>query len=257
MNRIIIIIAVLLLIPADLFAQFQQKVSLNLSAGIFNTLGEKTYMPDWGTSGDDREPFQMSNYRPGLSATLSIQYNINRRISVMAELGYMNTASWKYTAYEDVNYLDWEIYDTLTDELLRSGSNSLTMTGMAFGFGVKYYILSGRKVSPFLLASVEYTSIKAEYTENEWQALDELGMLDPDDTEPWNPWLEKNRGFGINPGAGMEVNFSDRIGIFLICSYRFISMKEENFKMPEQQENFHAVNFQCGIKFSFWKSREL
>jgi hypothetical protein len=34
-------------------------------------------------------------------------------------------------------------------------------------------------------------------------------------------------------------------------------MKEENFKTPEQHENFHAVNFRGGIKFSFWKSKEL
>lgn len=253
----IISIAILVLIPLGSNAQFQQRASLNLSAGIFSTFGKRTYMPDWGTSEDDREPFQISNYRPGLSASLSFQYNINRHLSLLAEFDYLHTSGWKYTMYEDVDYLNWEIYDTLTDDLLYAGKNILNLTGMTFGLGAKYYLFPGGKFSPFLFAVFDYAILRADYTDTEWQALHELEMLDPEDNVPWNPYLEKNRGPGIKPGIGLEVNFSDRLGIYMNCSYTFIPLKEENFKTPEQVENFHAVNILWGLRISFWKSKEL
>jgi hypothetical protein len=93
------LILFVLIIPLAASAQFQQRASLNLSAGFFKTLGEKTYMPDWGTSDSDREKFQMPNYRPGFSSALSFQYNINRRFSLLAEMGYIrppgNTSSMR------------------------------------------------------------------------------------------------------------------------------------------------------------------
>jgi opacity protein-like surface antigen len=251
------LILFVLIIPLAASAQFQQRASLNLSAGFFKTLGEKTYMPDWGTSDSDREKFQMPNYRPGFSSALSFQYNINRRFSLLAEMGYMHSSSWEYIQYEDVNYLDWEFYDTITDELLAAGSDELTLTSMGFGLGVKYYLFQGKKISPFFFTTLNYNLTTADFTNNRWQAQHDLGFLEPDDSGPDNPWLEKNTGIGINPGMGAEYNFSDRIGVFLNCSYQFVSMKKENFKTPEQHENFHAINIRGGIKFSFWKSKEL
>jgi hypothetical protein len=197
-----ILIIFVLIIPLVSSAQFQQRASLNLSAGVFKTLGEKTYMPSWGISDSDREKYQMPNYRPGLSVGISFQYNINRRLSLMAEMGYMHSSSWEYLQYEDINYLDWEFYDTITDELLAAGSDELTLTGMGFGLGVKYYLFTGKKISPFLFTTLNYNLTTAEFTNNRWHAEHDLGLLEADDPGPDNPWLEKNTGIGINPGLG-------------------------------------------------------
>ena len=88
MKRIPVLFA-FLLIPFLAFSQFEQKISVNLSGGIFSTVGAKTYMPDYGTSPEDEQPTQLANYKPGVYASLGIQYNINRHFSIQTDAGIM------------------------------------------------------------------------------------------------------------------------------------------------------------------------
>lgn len=253
----LIVITGILLFPLSLNAQFEQKVSFNISAGIFKSIGTKTYTPQWASSGDEYEPFQMPSYRPGVYINGAFQFNINRHLSLEASIGYMYSSSWFYDMYENTNYLYYSVYDTINDILLAEGENELNFSNLSVGLAPKYYLFPGKKFNPYLFVGININFTKAEYTDNNWQALKDLDMLDPDDTGPDNPFLEKNTGIGLNPGLGVEYSLNDKIGFFLSAGYYFILLDKSNFKTPEQVENFNSLFFQAGIRFSFLKSKEL
>ncbi|MCK4749259.1 MAG: hypothetical protein KAT15_19535, partial [Bacteroidales bacterium] len=111
------------LIPVISLAQFEQKISINLSGGMFSTFGTKTFMPDYGTSAEDEQPLQISNYEPGVFTSLGIQYNMNRHLSIQADVGVMYAGKWFYDDYDGHNYTGWAVWDPVTDELLAEGFN--------------------------------------------------------------------------------------------------------------------------------------
>jgi opacity protein-like surface antigen len=251
-----IIIPVLLLIPFVALAQFEQRASVNLAGGIFKTIGTKDYYPDWATEGDEREPFQMSNYKPGFSGMLSFQFNLNRRISLTADLGYSTTSKWEYIAYEDVNYLWWEIYDTVQELTIREGSNELTLVNASFGLGIKYYFRPDKDFKPYLSANVNMNMTRADFTDTYWLARRDLGMLEPDDSGPDQPYLEESTGFGLTPAVGVEYTLNDRLGFFIHAEYSFVQLDKSKFKTTDQEENLNMIRVMAGLRFSFWKSKE-
>ena len=93
------------LVPLLVSAQFEQKISITLSGGVFTTIGAKDYMPDYGSSPEDREPFQMSNYLPGFVTTFGIQYNLNRHLSFQVDVSIMYSGGWSYDIGEG-NYTE-------------------------------------------------------------------------------------------------------------------------------------------------------
>jgi opacity protein-like surface antigen len=256
MNKLTLTAGILLM-PLLLNAQFEQKMSFSLSAGAFKTIGAKTYTPEWASEPDEWEPYQMPNYRPGIQINGAIQLNINRHFSLGLDVGYMHAGSWFYNAYEGVNYLHYEVYDTIADELLADGVNELNFTNISIGLVPRYYFHPWEKFSLFLFAGLNINFTSAEYEDNEWKADKEFGMLDPDDTGPYDPYLEENTGLGVISGFGAEYDLNDNIGFYLSAGYQFIMLDEKNFKMSEQVENFQALNLQAGIRFSFLKSKKL
>ena len=80
MKKLTLITAIILL-PLFIYAQFEQKMSFSLSAGMFNTFGKRTFTPDWATGPEDFEVYQMPNYDPGICFNGVLQYNINRHFS--------------------------------------------------------------------------------------------------------------------------------------------------------------------------------
>jgi opacity protein-like surface antigen len=243
--------------PLIVFAQFEQKLSLNFSAGTFKTIGSKTYMPEWAYSQDESEPLQMPNFRPGILGNAGIQFNVNRHLSLSADLGLIYSGQWYYNVYDNVNYLDYEIYDPVTDDLLADGSDELTLLNVSFGIAPKYYLLPGKKINPFILAGLTLNYTKSDFTDNQWQAYHDLNMLDPDDSGPCSPYLENSFGLGFHPGLGGEYNLSDNIGFFISMGYHLILLNKENFKSPEQEENINFIDFHAGVRFSFLKSKNL
>ncbi len=252
----LIFITGMFFLPLLIHAQFEQKLSFNVSAGIFKTFGTKTYIPDWSADPDDSEPYQMPNYRPGISIKGSIQFNINRHFSLKAEVGYMHSGSWSYFS-NDINYLHYTFYDTITDELLAEGENELDFTNLGIGITPVYYFLPEKKINPYLFFGVNINFTKAAFRSNEWQAEKDLGMLDPGDTTPWNDFMEENTGLGLNPGIGLLYNMNERLGFTFTAGYYLIFLDESNFKSSDQVENFHSFTIQAGIRFSFLKSKEL
>ncbi|MBN2214513.1 MAG: outer membrane beta-barrel protein [Bacteroidales bacterium] len=246
----------ILLIPLLLNAQFEQKMSFSLSTGAFKTIGTKTYTPEWASEPDEWEPYQMPNYRAGIQVNGAIQLNISRHFSMGLDVGYLHAGSWHYSD-GDCNYLYYEVYDTIADESLADGENELNLTNISIGLVPRYYFYPWEKFSFFVFAGFNMNFTKAEYNDNEWLADKEFGMLDPDDTGPYDPYLEENTGLGVISGFGAEYDLNDNIGFYLSAGYQFILLDEKNFKMPEQVENFHALNFQAGIRLSFLKSKKL
>jgi opacity protein-like surface antigen len=252
------LLILLLLIPAVAISQFEQKVSVNLSAGMFSTFGESVYQPDYWSSPEDDQPRQMANYNPGVQAMFGIQYNVSRRFSVQADAGVMHSGSWFYDVGEGENYYEYRIWNPDDEEeLLKSGENELTLLNIGIGLTPKFYLLPGKRFNPFLFAGISLNFTSTTFEDNEWQAYHDLDMLDPDDSGPDRANIENNTGAGFFPGIGLELALSDRIGFFIISGASFVLLKEENFYIPEQKENLNAFTAQAGLKVSFLKSKDL
>lgn len=250
---------IFLLLPVAAAAQFEQKLSLNLSGGMFTTFGSRTWMPDWGSMDEDREPSQIANFRPGYALSAGIQYNLNRHISLQLNGGVMFTDRWYYNDYEDHNYTEWAIWhpDELIDTLMAEGNNELSLKNIGFGLIPRYYLLPGKRVNPFVFLGLTVNHTSTTFEDNEWEAFRDLGMLDPDDSGPEGPYMGKNTGVGIHPGAGMEISLHDNVSFHLVAGYYFVFLQEKSFYVPEQHEHLHAVVLQAGISLSFLKSRNM
>jgi hypothetical protein len=245
------------LVPLLVSAQFEQKISITFSGGAFITTGAKDYMPDYGSSPEDMEPFQMPNYLPGFVTTFGIQYNLNRHLSFQGDVGFLYSGDWFFDIGQGVNYTEYRIWDPVTDDLLAKGNNELTLLNIGIGITPKYYLLPEKRLNPYIFNSFSLNLTSTTFDDNEWQAYYDLDMLDPDDTEPDRANIENNTGFGLYPGIGLEFNVNDRIGFNISSGYYFILLNEENFRMPEQNENLNAISLQAGFKFSFLKSKEI
>ena len=240
-------------------AQFEQKLSINLSAGTFKTIGPKTFHYSWDTDPNAFDPLQMPNFRSGFLGNISLQFNMNRHLSLNADLGLMYSGKWYYSRYDDgVNYLDFQLYQyDSTDVLLEEGSNEMSLSNLSVGIAPKYYLLPWKKINPYFFTGITINFTNVTFTDNYWQARHDNDMLDPDDTGPYNDFLEKNFGIGFHPGFGAEYSLSDNIGFFISAGYHLILLNKENFKEQDREENFHSINLQGGIRFSFLKSKNL
>lgn len=236
-----------LLLTISAAAQFEQKVSINISLGSFKTFGKAFGVYD---------PMQMPNYKPGLMAEAGLQFNLNRRLSIMTNAGLMYSGGWSYIMGEN-DYMHFAIYDTITEEILAEGYNKLDFLNFSFGIIPKYYLIPGKKWNPYLFAGVNINYTHANYTDNWWKTSNELDMLPPDDSGPYNPFLENNFGIGFIPGIGIEYSPGDKFGITFTTGYTLILLNEKNIKSEHMVENFNAFFLQAGIRLSFLKSKDL
>lgn len=229
-------------------AQFEQKVSINVSSGIFKTFGDKTGQYD---------PMQMPNYSMGFSANGGLQFRINERFSLSADFGIMISQRWFYKpAGSDINYLSWSFIDTISG-IYYEGENYLDIYNYSIRINPKYYLVQGKKWSPYIFAGVSLNLTRAFFEDLLWMKYDELNYLPPDDTGPYNGYLEKSFGIGFNPGIGVEYSPNDKIHYFLESGYYFIMLNKDQFKSPELVENFNAVVLQVGLRYCFIKSKDL
>lgn len=245
-----IIILPLMLITVCGYSQFEHKMSVNLSFGGFKTFG-------YTTGEDDYTPLQMPHYRPGIKVDAGLQYNINRRFSAMIYSGIMYSWSWKYVDDDDNDWLFYELQDPVTEEVLEDGYNELKFFNVSAGIITKMYISPGKKWNPYIFAGLNFNHTKAYYADNWWYDSKELGLLSPDDTEPYSPFLEYNNGIGFIPGVGIEYSPGDKYSLIISSGYSLILLKEENFEDPLLTEHFNAIFLQAGIRFNFLKSKTL
>ena len=245
-NKILSII--LFLSPLLLNAQFEQKASINFSAGGFKTFGY-----DMGEY--EYDPLQMPHYRPGIMADAGFQFNISRRFSVMISAGIIYSGSWSFMI-GDHDYLHYTITDSITEETLAEGMNKLNLFNISIGVCPKYYLLPSKKWNPYIFAGLSINSTHAKYTNNWYQDADKVNYLSPDDT-PYNPFLEKNTGLGFTPGIGLEYSISDKLKLTFASGYYLILLNEDNFPNLYVTENFNAFFLQAGVRLSFLKTKDL
>lgn len=248
MKKVLILVC-LFSIPFLVSAQFEQKVSINLSPGFFKTLGKKL---------SEYDPYQMPNYKTGYNLGAGLQFNLNRRFSLMADLMYMHSSSWSYKGSDGSEYLHFTVYDLINVEnSLGEGFNELNLSNYCISLRPKYYFLPGHKWNPYVFAGISINYTDAKYTDNYYRLAKSLNALPVDYTEPYDPFLEKNFGMGINSGLGLEYCPNDKLCFFLSAGHYFIVMNKEKFKSPTLEENFNAFIGQAGIRFSFLKSKKL
>jgi hypothetical protein len=247
MKKILILFS-FLLIPLLLNAQYDQKLSIGLSAGGFKTIGP---------TGTDDMPMQMPNYKPGIAFGGGIQLKISNRLSVMAEGGLMISQRWIYKGEEYVCDLTWTINDPITDALLAEGEDYLDIYNYSFGIKAKYYFMPEKKWNPYFHAGCNFNRTLCCFENAEWAAYKNLGMLAADDTIPGNDNLENSSGLGFSSGLGVEYSPNDKFHFFFESAYHMIILDKTKFKDVLREENFHAIRLQLGLRWNFIKSKEL
>jgi opacity protein-like surface antigen len=247
MKKILFLIS-FIFVSLSAIAQFEQKLSINLAAGGFKTIG---------STGTDDMPMQMPNYKPGFSVNGGLQFKISNRLSLTAEGGIMISQRWTYKGDDFVNDLTWVINDTITGELLAEGEDYLDIYNYSFGLKAKYYFLPEKKWDPYFYAGANINWTRCFFENTEWAAFKSLGWLGVDDIIPGNDNLESSFGFGFNTGLGVEYSPKDNLHFLLESGYYLIILDKDNFKDVLREENFHAVLLQFGLRWNFIKSKEL
>jgi len=252
------------LISLSASGQFEQKVSLNFAGGIFKTFGPKTYIPDWASGPEDKEPHLMPHFETGWAINGGVQFNINRHFSLLADIGFMYSGYWYYDPSDpndpedDYNYLYFEIYeDTIDYVVAASGEDELNLFNLHIGFTPKYYFLPGKKFNPFVFAGININYTNVQFIDRQYEAYDQLGRLEEYGESETAAWMDKSFGLGFFPGAGIEYNLNDNLGFFLHAGYYLVFLNKSEFQYPEEEENLQAFKLQLGVRFSFWKSKDL
>jgi len=248
MKRSFLLVTVLL-IPLIANSQFNQKISINLSAGIFKTFGEK-YSESFGA-------FQMPNYLTGFAGNAGFQFKLGNHFAMLADFGALLTGRWNYSTPDKENYLSWTVNDPVTDEVLEEGEDYLDLHNWAVIVKPKLYLLGDKKWNPYFFTGISLNWTRCWFENNLWYAMKKWGQIAPEETEPWNDNLEENFGIGFNPGLGMEFSPGKMMHFYVETGYYFISLKEENFKDPARVENFNSFVLQAGIRINFIKSKDL
>jgi hypothetical protein len=257
-----VILSVIILVPTLASAQFERKVSVNLSGGLFKTFGPKEYEINENYN-EDVYPYLMPNFQIGWLLNSGFQYNYNRHFSFELNLGISRSGYWYYDMY-DAEYDHyycwecWEICDEDTEETLASGEKYYTFFNTGIGITPKFYLLPSKKFNPYALFEfdINYTSI--EFFDTEYDAYESLGRENEYGDSDSKMIMNNNFGVGIQAGIGVEYNLNDNLGFFAQTGYWLMFLKMEEFEEPKKQyENSHAFKFHLGVRLSFLKAKEL
>ncbi len=249
---------ILLTTSNQLTAQFEHKISLNLSTGIFNTIGSIEYDGEY-----QQEPTLMPNFKTGFSFGGGLQVNINVHFSLEATIGLFASTGWYYDASDGgapYNYLYYEEYvDPENDnyDILFSGENEMTLSNLVFGFTPKYYFLPGKKLNPFAFAGITYTITHVDFIDNATADYLSNGLLNGPEEGDVNYWFTDHSGLGLSLGAGIVYRISDLFGVFAQAGYYFTPLKEDAFINNLKYADFHALNISLGVRLSFMKTKDL
>ncbi len=265
-----VILMIMIIAPNPLDAQFEQKLSLNISAGYFNTIGSTGWQEDMYLGTDYYEPTLMPNFKGGPSIYAGIQYNFSRHFSIEFQLGYSFSPGWFFDASdtsdpdaEPVNSLHYEIFaDTVNWELLASGENYMDMTNMQMGIAPRYYFGPGNRFNPFIFAGISLNYTSAYFEDLEYEAYQSLGWSVDEFGDPVEPselinWFDYQVGLGILVGAGVEYALNDSWGLFATASYHFIPLNDASFLNDAKYADYHDFSIHFGARISILKSKEL
>jgi hypothetical protein len=250
-------------VPLLSSAQFERKISINFSGGVFKTFGDKGYPSSAAWEGSE-VPYLMPNYAIGTSWEGGLQYNFSRHLSVGINLGYLRSQYWWFDAYDEANddyysYLGFHVYDPVSGEIEEESANYLTLHNRHLGLSAKYYFLPAKKFKPYALTEVNLNILDAEYIDNQYDVYERLGRLDEYEFE-YNTSFELFTAYscvGFLAGGGIAYTLNENIGFFFETAYWFIFLNWEEYMEPVELSNFNAFKFQLGVRFSFIKSKQL
>ena len=263
-NCMMLLLCILLtFIPGNLHAQFEQKLSVNLSGGYFNTVGRQGYDPEWQTEPGKQEPILMSNFTGGYAIAGGLQYNHSRHFSIELQFGVLHAPGWyfDYSAdgEEEFNYLYYEIPAVAEDSVVASGENDMRLNTIYGGIVPRYYLMPGKRVNPYLFIGLNFCYFDRTYMDREQEDYEALGRGDDYQPEVLKAeWFDDSFCLGFSGGIGAELAVSDILGIFAQATYYFWRLQDGAFRedMPKQAP-FHGITAQAGVRISFLKSKEL
>jgi hypothetical protein len=254
-------------ISGPLIAQFEQKLSINLSGGYFNTMGKHGYVPEWAGPGDEEDPTLMPNFRGGYSFSGGLQYNMSRHFSIEIGFGIMKSNGWYFDYSDDdadpFNYLYYEVVaDPEVYDILETGEDEMMLSDLWVGIAPRYYFRPGSKLNPFLFAGLNLGYFSRTFVNNQVDAYAKYDLLDVcyeynENTALIN-WFEDSYCVGPYGGAGVEYTVNDYLGFFAQASYYFARLQDDAFHedMPKQA-GFHGLNLHLGARISFLRSKDL
>ncbi len=118
---------------------------------------------------------------------------------------------------------------------LGSEDDNYYFENVNLGAGLKFKITKGRRLIPYIFLLTDLNFASYGYNDEYWNGSEEYSDI----------------GMGIAPGAGLELRFSDRFGIFGQVAYNsFVLSSSQDF-------NATTTSIQAGISLSFLKSKEL
>lgn len=247
-----------IIFPVNLKGQFEQKLSLNITAGYFNTVGWNGHEENW----EDHGPSLMPNFVGGISVNAGLQYNFSRYFSIEYQAGYSFAPGWYFDASdeysESYNYLYYEIYDDATGTVLDKGENYMDMTNFHMAILPRYYFASGNRLNPFLYAGISLNYTDVYFENNEYEASLSANREDLyEENNDLINWFDYQVGVGFMAGAGIEYFLNNHLGLFVVARYHLVPMKESSFVNNSYLAHYHDIGILLGARISFLKSKEL
>jgi hypothetical protein len=249
---------ILFLLPGSTAAQFEKKLSLNVSAGYFNTVGWDGWDENWW----DHGPSLMPNFKGGPAVQAGLQFNFNRHFSLEFLFGYAFSWIWYFDASpeneEPFNYLAWEVLTVSEDSVLQTGDDYMDLSNLCLGLAPRYYFLPANRFNPFIYAGISFNVLNVYYESLELQALQELGREDEyEENYELAHWFEYQAGLGCLAGAGVDITLNESVALFAMASYQFVPLRESSFVNNTFLVNYHHLSIHLGARISFLKSRQL
>jgi hypothetical protein len=275
-SKILYVLATLLILTTShLFAQFENKVTFNLSLGAIQPVGQSeyiyqsqngTYLNTW------LMPYLFSNFKQGGALTGAVMFNLNRTFSLGVGLTMERIGNWEYideyTANGERvenNFLSWNI--TQEGSILDEGINELNMYNLGIGVFPRINMAYGKKFNPYVFVEVTFNYTDINYIDNRRDSWIELGGSEQDYDIWYNsltsPSAYKNTpqqsfGIGLYPGIGFDFNINSNVGIFVHGGYSFISINKADLEDANlEPENFTSAKVEVGLKFSFLRSKDI
>ncbi len=274
-------LALVLLCTATLLrGQFEQRLTLNFSAGLVAPSGPKEYvdydvpLTDTYFSGTiaQTRPYLMANFNKGMSFYGGIQYNFSRQFATAFSVQLFQILNWEYSYEWNFMYpeetirgswMEWQIResdidpDGSYDVIVESGENKLSLTNIGISATPKVYALPGRRFNPYLFGEISYNLTNLSLRNNYGRAINRY-HIEGIEYEPLVKILERSIGLGLYPGMGAEFRLSENLGIFLQGGYSVIFVNDKKLKDAGfAAENFTNMRTEAGVKLSFWRSKNL
>mgnify|MGYP001019053875 CR=1 FL=1 len=235
------VIVLFLIIAFNTNAQFEQKITLNLSTGVTSPGGADCYFLWDEYDSAQEKPYIFGNFTSGTFLNAGLQYNLNRNFGLGAKLRPLYLFGW---SYYDLYGKEW-------------GDNiSMSLFNLGIGVNAKYKFLPQKKINPFgfVELSGNYTSLNYSYNLTGGNFIG---------SQPERvPFLESSFGVGYNLALGFDYNMNDHLGFFMQGGINNILIKDENFNPiyydgKLETENFNTWYVEIGVIISFLKSKNL